>query len=606
MDGLIKAFFAWSIKGVTFAADTAIWALILMIAPAPFIFGGLLEISLDYNVILYLNDSRHKEHLQALRSNEQVHLLTAILAGNLDIEDAATDPQKDLESIFDFDDSSEWIGRWLTYMLSSRYSLGASVGLSVADYITLMIAALVDMHNAGGYQNTARTLVFGVWWMTIAHVAIVKGCLLASDDPRVSALLAKDLSTEFNLSERLARSEKSSQTEDSMQARLGAWFGLIMRYRTQYKPAWMWARGWSKLSWLQRTSAWARPTFRERVELTARGWILLVLLTSLLSLSPCALAFWIEYSNCDTNGSSLYLTLLVYGAAQLIIVVLTAWSQYRRFNGRDYLARSSWLDSLSQKPVKFMIEIFILLSTWLTATLTTLLGVLVSSRDINDSGSWPSTLNWDIPKGSKFALAAHNRHGKQSNRQLISASYTALTFLGFVACFGCGYQWVMRRRLQDCIDHASSKETAGSAEKNIELHKVRGIKSRRSQPTTNTEELATNTWSNSNLASEQSLGSKPSIQKQVIERTIPKVKTWIVIRNACSASPRNVVLHTSLFVRYCKAKLVKSRKRWFRPYLKPGFRRLEWQCVSPLSKVPSFHIGQSCNGRPLRFTHMCF
>ena len=57
MNDWLKALFSLVVAGLIVTIDTALWVFIIMIAPGPFIFSGLLEVLLDYSVIRYLKSS---------------------------------------------------------------------------------------------------------------------------------------------------------------------------------------------------------------------------------------------------------------------------------------------------------------------------------------------------------------------------------------------------------------------------------------------------------------------------------------------------------------------------------------------------------------------
>ena len=57
MSGLIKALFSLCVAGMIVTLDSAAWVFMIMVAPAPFVFSGLLEIVLDYRIIRNLMSS---------------------------------------------------------------------------------------------------------------------------------------------------------------------------------------------------------------------------------------------------------------------------------------------------------------------------------------------------------------------------------------------------------------------------------------------------------------------------------------------------------------------------------------------------------------------
>ena len=313
MNGLIKALFSLCIAGIIVTIDTAVWVFVIMVAPAPFIFSGLLEIVLDYRIIRNLMSS-HTGHGEdqpvGLDRGQRVELLTAVLAGNLGIEGVPADPQEELAMVLDINEHPEEVELRLGAMLACQYPFGAAVGAPILFYIGSFVYTLATIHNSEGDKKTARSLAFGIWWMSIVHVSAISGCLLASNNPNTAAAIVKLRRIKVGLQDRLAYANKRSEMEDKIQARLEAWSRLPLSYKTRYESVWMWTRGKSKAGWLRRTSAWRQRWFREKVEMTLPGWAFLAFVAFTLVLFPCILAFWVEFSTPSKGVGCRSLTIL--------------------------------------------------------------------------------------------------------------------------------------------------------------------------------------------------------------------------------------------------------------------------------------------------------
>ena len=299
MSGLIKALFSLCVAGVIVTLDTAVWVFMIMVAPAPFIFSGLLEVVLDYRIIRNLMSSHTRQGEDqpvGLDKAQRVQLLTAVLAGNLGMEGVPANPQKELEKILDISKHPEEVELQLRAMLASQYPFGAAVGAPILLYIGSFVYTLATIRSTDGDRGAARALAFGIWWMSIVHVTAISGCLLASNNPNTAAAIVKQKGIKVGLQKRLDYANERSEMEDKIQARLEAWSRLPLSYKARYEPVWMWTRGKSKAGWLRRTSAWRQHWFREKVEMTSSGWVFLASIAFSLVLFPCALAFWIEYS----------------------------------------------------------------------------------------------------------------------------------------------------------------------------------------------------------------------------------------------------------------------------------------------------------------------
>jgi len=130
-NGLVKALFSLCVAGLIVILDTTVWVFMIMVAPGPFIFSGLLEVVLDYSVIRHLLSShtpRGEDHPRGLSRNMRVQLLTAVVAGNLGIEGVPADPQQELEKAMDIDSQPEAVEVRLRAMLACQFGFGAAVG----------------------------------------------------------------------------------------------------------------------------------------------------------------------------------------------------------------------------------------------------------------------------------------------------------------------------------------------------------------------------------------------------------------------------------------------------------------------------------------------
>ena len=313
MDGLIMAFFSLCVAGIIVTLDTSVWVFVIMVAPAPFVFSGLLEIALDYRIIrnlLISHTDQGQDQPVGLDRAQRVELLTAVLAGNLAIEGVPVNPQKELGNVLDIDKHPEEVELRLGAMLACQYPFGAAVGAPILLYIGSFVYTLSTIRYTDGDKKTARALAFGIWWMNIVHVAAISGCLLASNNPNTAAAIVKLRQIRMGLKERLGFANERSEMEDKIQARLEAWSRLPLTYKARYEPVWMWTRGKSKAGWLRQTSAWKQPWFRKNVEMTLPGWLFLTFMAFSLVLLPCILAFWVEYATPTVGVGCRSLTIL--------------------------------------------------------------------------------------------------------------------------------------------------------------------------------------------------------------------------------------------------------------------------------------------------------
>jgi hypothetical protein len=70
-------------------------------------------------------------------------------------------------------------------MLNCQYSFGSMVGAPVVFFLSGFIFAFVQNVQELGSEDIALALAFGQWYMTIPHIAIVSGLLLAGNNPSI-------------------------------------------------------------------------------------------------------------------------------------------------------------------------------------------------------------------------------------------------------------------------------------------------------------------------------------------------------------------------------------------------------------------------------------
>ena len=451
-----KALFSLIAAGVIVTVDTSVWIFMIMVAPGPFIFSGLIEAVLDYSVIRNLNAThthRGQDYPMVLDRAEKTELLTAVIAGNLntkgipaDTQGIPANPQKELKEILNIYERPEEVEVRLRAMLDCQYPFGAAVGAPILLYIGSFAYSLVTIHNAEGDHFMARALAFGIWWMNIVHVAAISGCLLASNNPSTAAGFVKRRRLIVSNEDRLTYANDRSEMEDRIQARLETWSRLRLTYKARYEPVWMWSRGKSVASWLRHTTAWGKPWFREKVEVTIQGWICLIAVSYALILLPCALAFWIEYNTPPIGIACRALTILLYTVAQFIFVVLSAWSHFKAAQPRKFWIQHTCLNYMRRPAVGLVVAMIFLLPSWLMAIFTTFAGTLMQISGIFQNCRCASTGFLSHSPTATVSLATDTQSDRDSSRSWKRAGYTALIFLACVTYLGWWGQRYLREK----------------------------------------------------------------------------------------------------------------------------------------------------------------
>lgn len=218
----------------------------------------------------------------------------------------------------------------LRTMVNCQYSFGSMVGAPVVFFLGGFVFALVQSVQELGNEDIALALAFGQWYMTIPHIAIISGLLLAGNNP--------------NILEGVFATQR--QDEPDQVRFLGLHFGLA--YPSCYKVAWQWQRGFNKLLWIHTLLAtYGRPSnavldrvgqdeqednmqdledLREKTTLSPLDWFLILFMASFLLGVPFVLAFLTAYFTPAVGLSCRSLTFTVYACAQFAQVFLWLWA----------------------------------------------------------------------------------------------------------------------------------------------------------------------------------------------------------------------------------------------------------------------------------------
>lgn len=218
----------------------------------------------------------------------------------------------------------------LRTMVNCQYSFGSMVGAPVVFFLGGFVFALVQSVQELGNEDIALALAFGQWYMTIPHIAIISGLLLAGNNP--------------NILEGVFATQRQDQLDQVKF--LGLHFGLA--YPSCYKVAWQWHRGYNKLCWIRTLlDTYGRPNnavldrvgrdeqednmqdledLREKTTLSPVDWFLVLFMAAFLLGVPFVLAFLTAFFTPAVGLSCRSLTFTVYACAQFAQVLLWIWA----------------------------------------------------------------------------------------------------------------------------------------------------------------------------------------------------------------------------------------------------------------------------------------
>ncbi len=255
---------------------------------------------------------------------------------------AEVDPEVDEQTVLGSDYRKITDTR-LKGMLDCQASFGAAVGAPVVFFVGSYLFGVISNLSVVGDNDTSHALAFGMWWMTIPHVAIVAGCLLAGNNPNTLEIIIS--------SEKIGPWEESDEKE-----RRGFHKFYLPFYQSVYVPVEMWARGKNKKLWIDELffRYGASPTSKDaegRGKYVARhdkgefhfdlwDWISLINITIVLMVLPFVLAFITSYYTPTVGLSCRTFTFLLYFVFQVCLGVIWLVDFFRPFKWTQQVA---WL-----------------------------------------------------------------------------------------------------------------------------------------------------------------------------------------------------------------------------------------------------------------------
>ncbi|KAF2689103.1 hypothetical protein K458DRAFT_123851 [Lentithecium fluviatile CBS 122367] len=481
-------------------ANVVVWVLVVFSTAAPMILSGLYEATIDRQVLRAIEKDMsgskkpkgqtEKDH--SSRLTYHIHLLYAVLVGNLVLRKTATSaPTQDTDPIQstpafscwsrcfrqqarnDLDINSEraWVDiealvedldpvvetskaktkTRLKSMLQCQASFGATIGAPVAFYLGSFLFSVFGNHAKLGDSDVSLTLAFGEWWMTIPHVAIVSGCLLAGNNPYTLETIVSGIG------------KKDSPDQPERSERLWTPF-----YKSVYQPVWMWERGRNKRNWFKRVKkdhvkkaaeassattpkkTWSNrlndswkehlttPDLESVPTVRSPQWIFLLLTASVLIVIPFVLAYVTSFYTPTIGLSCRTFTFVLYFVFQSLLTML--W-------GYDFWGYN---DAYEVRPDWFYLLLFLFFGgsafTAIIGTFMQILGVYRNCLCNIPMGSWGS-------KDFHFTVSTNSAEGiYYASRYWLSTGIASMCVLVIFCYFGWWYQRHWRMQFNNVVD----------------------------------------------------------------------------------------------------------------------------------------------------------
>jgi hypothetical protein len=314
--------------------DTIVWISVIVVGAGNMLISGLYEAHLDYRLVKYLrnmSDSDTDEANLAVRRE----LLVTIASGNLLLEKG--DPQVAIINSITIPrpahppSAHEKSRSRLLNLLGAQSSFGGAVGSPVLFYLGAFVYTILDLRTNPSSQDAAIALGFGIEWMIIVHVAIVSGCLLASNNPSTSAGIVGSGHEALDWRpHELHRANTLPSRDSAVAAAHGKWtwkwvshkiLGWSDAYDTEFQPVSLWSRGSNKMKWIQRSRVYQEDEFfRTLMEITWLGWVFKIFVPALaLIILPPATGGVVAYFTPPKGIACRSLSFIIYASCQFMI-----------------------------------------------------------------------------------------------------------------------------------------------------------------------------------------------------------------------------------------------------------------------------------------------
>jgi hypothetical protein len=313
----------------------------------------------------------------------------------------------------------------LITMLGCQASFGAAIGAPVVFFLGAFLFGVISNLSVAGDNDISHALAFGMWWMTIPHVAVVSGCLLAGNNPNTLEAIACGAIKDW--SQKKPREQDPNIKEVSWAISVFRWVIALYRpfYTSVYRPVWMWERGRSKREWIRHVqkehwntvhpeiareekikwnwinyigtylsrakntllfSGRKQPTEDVEAQEAARkedkfdlgfwDWIELLSINVVLLLIPFVLAFLTSYYTPAIGLSCRTFTFLLYFCFQILLSIIWAWD-FPHEEPAPLTTLAEWVPIWHKRPTIYcLLRGFCMLGSLFTAVIGTFMQIV--------------------------------------------------------------------------------------------------------------------------------------------------------------------------------------------------------------------------------------
>ncbi|KAH8791445.1 hypothetical protein BGZ57DRAFT_589460 [Hyaloscypha finlandica] len=438
--------------------DTVLWISVIVIGAGNMLVGGLDEAHLDYRILKYTKDKAHGIDEDELRIKRE--LLVTVASGNLMLEKG--NPQRSIPASLTIPgeyapkDGYEKARSRLLNLLGAQSRFGELIGSPVLFYLGTFLYTTLDLRNSLSDEDTAISLGFGIEWMIIVHVAIISGCLLASNNPSTSAGIVGSGHEELEYEHRkLQRRATFVGQNHGLESPGWTWerfahsvLGWSDAYETEFQPVSLWERGSNKMKWIKKSEAWKQdPDFRRLMEVTPLGWFFKIFLPALaLVVLPPGSGGVVAYWTPPRGVGCRSLSFLLYALCQTVITGIAVM----RCANEDNEWQPSLQEWSSGWRFKALSAPFWLLSL-LSAIGGTFLQIVGVFRNCFCKTTMDHWLKGLAKRNPRINLATDTDDARTSSNAWIVMGALATVFMAVTCYGGWWYQRMIRQKFIEAV-----------------------------------------------------------------------------------------------------------------------------------------------------------
>ena len=459
---LARSMFYFSIILFPVFIDTIVWISVIVVGAGNMLTGGLYEAFLDYRIVKYVGEMSPSsgDDLDEPKLEMKRELLVTIAAGNLKLDEDKGSPQAmilkslTIPGVGEPSEGSEKGRSRLLNLLGAQYSFGSAVGSPVLFYLGSFVYTILDLQTNPSSQDAAISLGFGIEWMIIVHVAIVSGCLLASNNPSTSSgIVGSD--HEALEESRILRPPQGPEQRSNRWSR--KWIGHKIlgwsdAYDTKFQPVSLWSRGSNKRLWIEKSQAWAvnDAKFQDLMIITGWGWVFKVFFPALLLIAiPPATGGVVAYFTPPRGLGCRSLSFIVYASCQLAVTII-ATVRCAVDNGE----KDDKEKSIAQKLFTGLGFKIISAPFWFGSFISAIGGTTMQITGVfrncicySDARTWYNINNIN----PAVDLASDTLDARNSSHFWIKMGTTATVFMALNCYIGWWYQRLIRHRFTDAV-----------------------------------------------------------------------------------------------------------------------------------------------------------